>query len=974
MVDDSPLTAPIGAIELLPGGTTFEEDPVPPAKVPAEERPARTTPTEETPPPTTTPTEETPPPKTTPTEETPPPTTTPTEETPPPTTTPTEETPPPVTTPTEETPPPTTTPTEETPPPTTTPTEETPPPVTTPTEETPPPTTTPTEETPPPTTTPTEETPPPTTTPTEETPPPTTTPTEETPPPVTTPTEETPPPKTPAEPPTLTAVQGEDFAGQPSDVLLTYTVAVHPSDVPQCVGLSSSDASAAFGGIDQGPAPQTIRLELAPGGMMPTQIQCSAGNATDEAGTPSLATSAMTVASAGPSSGGVLGDPIDSKYLSEVPFGDRSFWVQPWRSYLDTWPASRLLDSLGINFNVSQNQAEDTAHLLQDDDFKLARIEIGWNSISYEHPTKFANETYIHTMLSAMHNHGLRPLILLNANSGGPGPAKNVTLETTAEAPAGARTVTLTPASAAQVVPGKTGFNHLSFAGDPDVLITSVGAGGVATLSKPLPAALAAGAHAGATLLYAPFGPPELSTGEPNPAFQATLAGWLSYVATICKEAQSIFGPEGYDLEVWNELTFGSQFLNENNYYSPARETGKGSVTNALLNDTVAYVRNPANGISPGVGLTDGFANETPFTSPAALPTGLTAMSKHLYQSGEYYPNDEEDNAIQPLNALGEKSYTTSGTSSAPVFTPLFKPTFTAQLPEYYLTATQTETIVRDLSPVTNTIYGGPHGRNVAAEGGSPLQVWMTEYNISTGSFIAESVGHPGDGTSDLNAAQSTHVQTEILLRSLVSMINKGMAREYFYAATGREWNLVSESFTSAVNADPSVYPGDQLGGETMESFQRMLKQFQGPGPEGPARQLSLLSIAQEGNHAQITGNGTAAYPNLYDREMLAVLPFQSSPTRFVIPVYVMTENLTTANKPSEPENATDRFDLPNENFRITLGNLPETTNPPTVSAYDPIHNETTPARFVSRKGNQAIFEIAATDYPRLLSIDYTGK
>ncbi len=756
----------------------------------------------------------------------------------------------------------------------------------------------------------------------------------------------------------------EDFAGQPSDVLLTYPSAVSPSAAVGCVGLEPSGKTVGVGGIDQGPSPSTIRLELIPGGSMPARVQCPAAGGT----------SVLTVAPAAPSSGGVLGDPIDSKYLSEVPFGDRSFWVQPWRSYLDTWPASRLLDSLGINFNVSQNQAEDTAHLLQDDDFKLARIEIGWNSISYEHPTKFANETYIHTMLSAMHNHGLRPLILLNANSGGPGPAKNVTLETTAEAPAGARTVTLTPASAAQVVPGKTGFNHLSFAGDPDVLITSVGAGGVATLSKPLPAALAAGAHAGATLLYAPFGPPELSTGEPNPAFQATLAGWLSYVATICKEAQSIFGPEGYDLEVWNELTFGSQFLNENNYYSPARETGKGSVTNALLNDTVAYVRNPANGISPGVGLTDGFANETPFTSPAALPTGLTAMSKHLYQSGEYYPNDEEDNAIQPLNALGTKSYSISGTKSQPVYTPLFRPTFTAQLPEYYLTATQTETIVRDLSPVTNTIYGGPHGRNVAAEGGSPLQVWMTEYNISTGSFIAESVGHPGDGTSDLNAAQSTHVQTEILLRSLVSMINKGMAREYFYAATGREWNLVSESFTSAVNADPSVYPGDQLGGETMESFQRMLKQFQGPGPEGPARQLSLLSIAQEGNHAQITGNGTAAYPNLYDREMLAVLPFQSSPTRFVIPVYVMTENLTTANKPSEPENATDRFDLPNENFRITLGNLPETTNPPTVSAYDPIHNETTPARFVSRKGNQAIFEIAATDYPRILTIEYAGN
>jgi hypothetical protein len=44
------------------------------------------------------------------------------------------------------------------------------------------------------------------------------------------------------------------------------------------------------------------------------------------------------------------------------------------------------------------------------------------------------------------------------------------------------------------------------------------------------------------------------------------------------------------------------------------------------------------------------------------------------------------------------------------------------------------------------------------------------------------------------------------------------------------------------------------------------------------------------------------------------------------------------------------------------------------VSAYDPIANESTLARFVSRKGDQAVFEVAATNYPRLLTIDYTGK
>jgi hypothetical protein len=39
---------------------------------------------------------------------------------------------------------------------------------------------------------------------------------------------------------------------------------------------------------------------------------------------------------------GVSCDPIDRRYLTDVPFGATSFWVQPWRAYMDTWPASRL--------------------------------------------------------------------------------------------------------------------------------------------------------------------------------------------------------------------------------------------------------------------------------------------------------------------------------------------------------------------------------------------------------------------------------------------------------------------------------------------------------------------------------------------------------------------------------------------------------------------------------------------------------
>ncbi|HEV3283332.1 MAG TPA: hypothetical protein VG010_03945 [Solirubrobacteraceae bacterium] len=676
--------------------------------------------------------------------------------------------------------------------------------------------------------------------------------------------------------------------------------------------------------------------------------------------------------------GGVVTDPIDPRYLTSLPFGRTSFWVQPWRAYLDTWPASRLLSSAGVNFNVGARNSDAVAQLLHDDGFTLARTNLSWNGLSYSDPTKLRGdyEPQLRARLTALREHGLRPLIVLDANSGAPTPLKLVTLETLAEAPAGAQTVTLSPASAAQVVPGKTGFSGLVFGGLPDLLIASVSSDGVATLARPLPEALPAGSHPGATLLYAPFGPPTLPDGAPNPAFQETLAGWTSYVATVCRLASSIFGPGGFDLEVWNELTFGSQFLNSDYYYSseggepgsapegepaassPHRHAITKAVVQAILRATVAYVRSPASGLSPEVGITNGFASETPFPSGAAAPQGLTALSKHPYVGLRSFPSAYDVNALRPVNALGLQD---TNPREPPPFTPLFVPSYESLLPEYTLTGTSTETLIRDLAPFTTDLYGFPHGREVGPAGSPPIQKWVTEYNLS----LPQGVG------AGLTPADRVHFHAKALLRSLVAMVSKGVSRDYFFAAQAGGLSVVGDEFFSALNAHPGTYPGDQLGGEITNGFHNLLTRFQGPGPTGPARQLKLVSIAQDGNHAQFTGDGTAGHPSLYDREVLAVFPYQASPTRFVIPVYVMTRNLLTLYQPAAPATETTRFDLPNETFRITLANLPETKTPPAVSAYDPLHDQNTPAKLLHREGNTATFELAATDYPRLLNISY---
>jgi hypothetical protein len=746
--------------------------------------------------------------------------------------------------------------------------------------------------------------------------------------------------------------QAEEFAGRPAGVELTFQVPVGPSDAAQCVGIESDGGTTDFGGVEQGSSSEAVQLELVPGGEMPAKIRCPG----DDGAT------LLSVTAGSSSSGGVVDDPIDPKYLTQIPFGRRSFWVQPWRSYMDTWPASRLLNAVGINFNVRPSEAEGTAHLLQDSGFKLARVELNWSLLSYDNPSKFNAEPDVRTRLVALREHGLRPLILLNANSGSPGPSRLITLNTLEAAAAGATSVPLSADSAAQVVPGKTGFSALTFGGAPDLLIKSVDSDGVATLAKPLPAKLAAGDHPGATLRYAPFGPPQLPNGNPNPAFQATLTGWLNYVGTINDEAESVFGAGNYDFEVWNELSFGSEFLEQSRYYSPPRESGSGSVTEALLDATVAYLRDPRNGVSSRVGITDGFASQTPFASGGSVPVGTTALSKHLYSGPQYFPRNAVVNSIMPVDALGA----TDTTGSKAPYTPRFTPSFTAALPEYFLTATQTETAIRDLSPATTTIYGVPHGRAVGPEGGRPTQVWMTEYNLNTNTLFPLEEGNPDHYIGTASAAEKEDLQARIVLRSLVSLASKGMSRVYFYAAAHTEgYSLVSERFIKALSGSSPSYPGDSLGGPTTDAVRNLLAGFAGPGPSGGARQLELRSVAQQGNHAEFTGDGTAAHPSLYDRDLLAVFPFQSAPNKFVIPIYVMTPNLTTVYPGS------DRFDLPDESFQITLGNLPTSVRPPAVSAYDPITNGQTPARFVSRQGGRAVFEVAATNYPRLLTIDY---
>ena len=63
-------------------------------------------------------------------------------------------------------------------------------------------------------------------------------------------------------------------------------------------------------------------------------------------------------------------------------------------------------------------------------------------------------------------------------------------------------------------------------------------------------------------------------------------------------------------------------------------------------------------------------------------------------------------------------------------------------------------------------------------------------------------------------------------------------------------------------------------------------------------------------DRAQIQGDGTAARPAVYNRDLFVLRPFQVDAPRFAVPYYLMTRNVAV--------------DLPDERFGVTLLGVPD--------------------------------------------------
>ncbi len=624
---------------------------------------------------------------------------------------------------------------------------------------------------------------------------------------------------------------------------------------------------------------------------------------------------------------------IDERHLTALAFGSHSHWLQPWRAYQETLPAQRFLDAQGVVLELPDARAADLiVTMLARHGVRNARIEINWGFVNYWDESKLNFTDRLKPLLLACKRHGVRPLILLNAHSGVPVPTDFSERALAREAKKGDRRVEL--ADVSNLRAGYSGLANLSDYWASEALITDID-GTTVRLSKPLPKDLGKpGAKVVVTTLkYRPFSAPGTED------YRNTVAGWKRYVGTVADFVAETLGTQhaadrGFDLEIWNELTFGSLFLSINNYYEPKLVEYKDEeIWERLVRETAEFAdRRPEQ--FRGVTLVDGFRNTIPWPSAAREPARVGAMSAHPYPPRKIYPRDDPRGpALDALFAEGR---------------PAFTPAYSALFPEYHATALQTETVVRDMAPITTPIYDVPHGRNSRVIDGKTAScpLWFTEIGL-----------HPKEhGVVDREAA--LRLKAKATARDACFFPAKGVERIYFFSALDGDtgYGLVSDHFV-AYSRTGKPYPPDEAA--YVSPALRALENIAGKMRDGldpglvASRQVTLASITDTHDHYQFRGDGSPRHPQLYDRDVFVFLPFQANRKRFVIPYYVMTRDITK--------------DLAPEEFTIKIRGIDG--RGATAVCYDPVTDRDLPLGIKSATAAELSLRLEAADYPYLLII-----
>jgi len=271
----------------------------------------------------------------------------------------------------------------------------------------------------------------------------------------------------------------------------------------------------------------------------------------------------------------------------------------------------------------------------------------------------------------------------------------------------------------------------------------------------------------------------------------------------------------------------------------------------------------------------------------------------------------------------------------------------------------QAEDITRDIGPNISLVGGTPHSRY--RPDGRPISLWETEYNHSYAPAVL--------------ATDRMHVQAKALTRYLSSYVNKGLDRVYFFSVNAAGLPLVDQPFFDTLKANKNTaYPGDNAGGETIDVIHRFLSQFAGAQNLSGTRPLSLAEIDDFQGNVQFTGDGTAAHPSLYNRDVLGFFPYQVTSSKIVIPMYIMTRDMSKVYDTSAPTTDPTRFDMPQEHYRLTIKGLNGDNAASSLSMYDPLTDQSVPVTVFSHSSNEIVVDVELTDSPRLLTLVHNSN
>ncbi len=561
---------------------------------------------------------------------------------------------------------------------------------------------------------------------------------------------------------------------------------------------------------------------------------------------------------AGPAPGQGFPAPVTALWT-----GSHSHWLQPWRTMI----ATRSLDAIenGLGIQNSDLDHPDSLAMFRQAGFRHVRIGVNWSDVSTENPGLIPNGEPVAALIRfvhAAHAAGLRPLVLLQAFSQAPCPHRTRLVRLAEAAAAGSRTLTL--AATDGLAPGRSGLTAWWPPGSASpvgnyivpsrvmcaVLFTGLD-GRTVRLSRPLPAALPQGSLLVIdTLAHPPFGAPG------TPEYDASMRGWRDYVGAVGRFMTGLLGTagasdRGFDLEVWNEVTFGSEFLDINNYYDPPKgprpeQNGEPAIIPALVAETATAVAAGGEAFR-GVRVADGFASVTPQPASSREPARVSALTKHPYPTPQSYP--AADGGKGGLDRFGQPTS--------------FVPRYTMYAHEWFSTAISPFTLARDIATTPNDFGGVMHGVDARRAGGtvSPVTVWMTEIGTAANAV----------GVSDPSAR--TRLVAKGTLRALFFNLAIGVERLYLFRGVG------ALDFFSLVPPEAPTTPTLPL-----VALRRALDFMRTPGAAAaaaPRRFDHALALRTGRPPARLfAGNGTPNCPDMVRGDDFVLAPVAVTPRR----------------------------------------------------------------------------------------------